>query len=381
MKKIFIISFLVLLVLACKHEILLTVSSPSNLVYSPASYSVIKGTDGNSVTPTINSGGDSVTYAITSTGVTGITINKTNGVISWTNAVATGNYSITVTASNSAGSTTATYTLSVIITAPSNLLYSPASSTIVKATAGSSATPTVNDGGGTIVYALTGTIPSGISINASSGVISWTNAVAVGTYTINITATNSVANTGTTYTLTVNNTATVTAPTGLAYNPASASITQGTAGSSATPTINNGLGTITYSLTGTIPTGISINSSTGIISWTNAVAVGTYTLTISAANTAGKTTASYAVTVAAATSLVSFSKDILPVLSASCGNCHSYTKTYTGISGHTSGCNSIQNKISTSYCSGSRMPAGSAALSDAFIALFNNWIAQGKLNN
>jgi hypothetical protein len=141
------------------------------------------------------------------------------------------------------------------------------------------------------------------------------------------------------------------------------------------------LGTITYTLSGTIPTGISISSSIGIISWTNAVAVGTYALTVKATNSAGNTTTTYTITVAAASSLVSFSKDILPVLSSSCGNCHSYTKTYTGISGHTSGCNSIQNKISTTYCSGSRMPAGSSPLSDAFITLFNNWIAQGKLNN
>jgi hypothetical protein len=212
MKKTIIICLVTLIVFACKHEIILSISNPSNLVYSPSSYSVIQGTDGNSVTPTINNGGGSVTYAITSTKINGISINANNGVISWNNTVTAGTYAITVTASNKVGNTSATYTLSVIIAAPSNLLYSPSSNTIIKGNAGNSPTPSINDGGGVINYSLTGTIPSGISINATSGVISWTNAIAVGTYTLTVKAANSAGNTTTTYTLTVTNTATVTAP-------------------------------------------------------------------------------------------------------------------------------------------------------------------------
>jgi len=241
--------------------------------------------------------------------------------------------------------------------------------------------PSITTGGAAITYTLTGTIPAGISINAATGEISWSNAVAAGAYTLTVKATNSAGSTTATYTLTVTASTTVTAPTGLAYSPASTAVTAGTAGNSAAPAINNGQGVITYSLTGTIPAGVTINSGTGVISWSTAVAAGTYTLTVKAANTAGSTTATYSLTVNAAVVLVSFSKDILPTLTTACGGCHSYTKTWTGVSSHTTGCSSIQDKIGTTYCNGARMPLGANPLPATFIAQFNLWIAQGKLNN
>jgi hypothetical protein len=294
-----------------------------------------------------------------------------------------GSYNISVLASNSVGSTSATYKLIVnsngVVVAPTNLLYSPASTTIVTGTAGSSATPTITNGGGTINYSLTGTVPAGITINASTGVISWSNAVAAGVDALNVKATNSAGNTTANYTLTVTNTSTVTAPSNLTYSPSSGSAAQGVAGSSATPTINNGLGTITYSLTGTVPAGVTISSSTGVISWSASVAIGTYTLTVTATNSAGNTTATYSLAVAAA---ISYSTSIAPTLKTSCsGGCHSWDPTtYAGVSGHLSGCNAIQFKINTTYCSGSRMPTGTP-LSASYITLFTNWVNQGALNN
>jgi hypothetical protein len=68
-------------------------------------------------------------------------------------------------------------------------------------------------------------------------------------------------------------------------------------------------------------------------------------------------------------------------MTTSCGGCHSYTKTYAGITGHLTGCTSIQDKIGTTYCGGSRMPVGANPLPATYIADFNTWIAQGKLNN
>jgi len=384
MKKSIIICFAVFLVYACKHEIVTTGLVPTNLIYTPTSTTIVYGTAGSSNAPAIDNGVN-IAYTLSNTGISGISINKSTGVISWSNIVAAGSYNIIVTAANTVGSTTTTYLLTITAapSAPTALTYSPSSSTILKGTAGNSAIPTITNTGGSITYSLTGTIPPGITINSSTGSISWSNAVTAGTYTLNVAAANNIGSTSSTYTLTVTNTATVTAPSSLSYNPASSSVTQGTAGVSATPTINNGLGTITYSLTGTIPAGISISSSTGIISWNTAVAIGNYNLSINATNSAGNTNASYALTVTAAstTSTVSFSKDILPVLSSSCGGCHSYTKTYAGVTSHTTGCNSIQNKIATTYCSGSRMPQGSSPLSATFISLFNTWIAQGQLNN
>lgn len=383
MKKIITICLISVLVYACQKEI--AVTAPTNFTYSVASTICIQGTVGSSVVPTINDGRSAIKFTLSGIAVSGISISTGTGVLTWTKSLVVGTYNITVLATNSVGSISTIYTLVVngngAITAPSSLIYNPASTTIVAGTAGVSVAPTISDGGASIAYDLIGTIPAGVGINHSTGIISWSNAVVAGTYNIDVKATNSVGNTSTSYLLSVNNTATVTAPSSLAYNPASYSVTQGTAGSSVSPSINNGLGTIAYTLTGTIPTGVSINSSTGVISWSSTVTAGIYNLSIKASNSAGSTTSTYVLTVNAVAAKVSFASAILPTLSASCGGCHSYTKTYTGVIGHTTGCSSIQDKMGTTYCTGARMPLGGTPLTAAYIASFNTWIAQGQLNN
>ncbi len=374
-------------VVAATYKLIVSnaIVAPSGFSYSPSNSTVTKGTAGSSGIPSINNGGSNITFSLTGNILAGISINASTGEISWTNALTAGVYSITANAASSAGNATASFTLTVnnpaTIAAPSGFAYTPSAASVVKGTAGISVIPSVITGGATIAYSLTGTLPAGISINSATGEISWSNAVAIGIYALTAKATNSAGSISTGYTLTVTAIASVTAPSSLLYSPSSSTITAGTAGSSATPTINSGLGTITYSLTGTIPAGITINASTGVISWSTVLTTGVYTITVKATNSAGSSTASYALTVNAATTTVSFSKDLLPTLTNSCGGCHSYTKTYAGVLSHTTGCTSIQDKIGTTYCSGSRMPQGSTPLSAAYIAQFNAWIAQGKLNN
>lgn len=394
MKKLVIICLAALIVYACKHEIVVTTTVPANLVYSLTSTAVLKGLTGNSVVPTIDNGGGTITYTITSTAVAGVSINSSTGVISWSATVAVGTYDIAVTASNSIGSTATTYRLVVYIalTAPSNLTYAPASSNIVKGTIGNSATPTLNIGGSTITFSLTGTIPAGVSINSSTGVISWSSTVAVGTYNITVTATNNLGNTTATYTLTVTNTPTVVAPSSFAYSPASNSVAQGTAGASATPSINNGLGTINYSFINSIPTGVSISSTTGIISWNSSVAIGTYNFTAAATNSAGNTTTNYSLTVTApaAAGAVCFSSQILPLYQSYCAQtgCHNATSaregvvtdSYANIMNGIRANNPGSSKYYTEITNGKMPPSGSAQLSATQVALIKQWINEGALN-
>ena len=390
MKKLLIICFAALVVYACKHEIIISTAVPTNLVYLPTGSSILKGIAGNSVAPTIDNGGGTITYNITSTAVDGIAIDNKTGVVSWTNAVSSGTYNITVTATNSIGSTATTYTLTIntSVTAPSNLSYSPSSSTVVKATAGNSATPAINNGGSETTFSLTGTVSSGVTINSSTGVISWSNTVAVGNYALTVTATNTVGNTTAAYTLTVTSTPTVVAPTGFAYNPSSSIIVQGIAGSSVTPTINNGLGIIAYSLTGTVPSGITINSSTGIISWSSSVTAGTYNLTATATNSAGNTTTTYSLTITAAGN-VCFSSDVLPLYQSYCAQtgCHNSVSKRDGVV--TDSYSNIMRGISANKPNSSKYytviggkmpPNGSAQMSAAQKAIILNWINQGATN-
>lgn len=87
-------------------------TAPSSFVYNPASSSANQGTAGNSVAPSINTGGATVTFSLTTT-TAGISINATTGVITWANTLNSGTYTITVKATNSVGSVSTTYTLSV----------------------------------------------------------------------------------------------------------------------------------------------------------------------------------------------------------------------------------------------------------------------------
>lgn len=265
--------------------------------------------------------------------------------------------------------------------APSNFSYAIASTTILKGDVGSSVAPDINNGGGKLVFTLNGTAVSGISVNSSTGVITWSSALVAGTYNIVILATNSMGSCSGTYSLVVKSNGQVISPSNLSYSTASSTIVAGTAGASVAPQLTNASGTVNYALIGSTTVGISINASTGIISWTNAVAVGTYSLSVQATYTGGSATTNYALTVTAPAATISFSSVILPVMTTSCGGCHTYTKTYAGITGHLTGCTSIQDKISTTYCGGSRMPVGANPLPATYIADFNTWIAQGKLNN
>lgn len=192
---------------------------------------------------------------------------------------------------------------------------------------------------------------------------------------------------------TVNNSTTtiVTAPSNFSYNPSGSNITQGVAGNSATPTIKNGQGTISYSFKGTVPAGVSISSGSGLISWNANVAVGSYSLTVQASNSAGSVTAIYSLTINSATSngTVCFSTQILPLYVTYCAmsGCHNSGSRAEGIELDTY--TTIMNGIVANNPNGSRYytvlggkmpPKSSGQLTSTQIALISQWITEGATN-
>jgi hypothetical protein len=136
---------------------------------------------------------------------------------------------------------------------------------------------------GSLSYKATG-LPTGLSINSSTGVISGTASKA-GTYSVTVTGTDSTGPSGSAaYTWnvgTTGNTVTVT-------NPGSQTGTVGTAASLQISATDSASGqTLTYSATG-LPAGLSINSSTGLITGTPTTA-GTNSVTVTAKDTTGAT--------------------------------------------------------------------------------------------
>jgi len=148
---------------------------------------------------------------------------------------------------------------------------------------------------GSLSYAASG-LPTGLSINSSTGVISGTAGTA-GTYNVTLTGTDSTGPSGSaTFTWTVGsaaNTVTVT-------NPGSQSGTAGTAASLQVKATDSASGqTLAYSATG-LPAGLSISSSTGLISGTP-TAAGTSDVTVTATDSTGASgSASFTWTVASA---------------------------------------------------------------------------------
>jgi len=223
-----------------------------------------------------------ITFALTSGSLPpGLTLNGTSGVLSGTPTTAgTSNITITATDKNGCKGEKA-YTLAVCSTitlSPSSLpngTQGSAYSQTITAT-GSSATP--------FIFSVTsGSLPSGITLNPSTGVLSGTP-TSTGTFTFTITATDTNGCSGMiSYTLTiVSGCPTIvispdTLPDGLVSNSYSQTISA-----------SGGTAPYTYAVTtGTLPAGLTL-SSAGVLSGTPTTA-GTSNITITATDQNGCT--------------------------------------------------------------------------------------------
>jgi hypothetical protein len=149
-----------------------------------------------------------------------------------------------------------------------------------------------------VTYAVTaGTLPSGLSLNATTGVISGTPAAGTGGVTsLTITATNTTGSTDQSFTLTVfvpaNSKPTFTSPN-------STNFVQGQSGSFTVVAI--GYPTpVTYRLaTGSniLPNGLTIDANTGVISGTPAGTTGAFRVMMQATNEAGSATQNLTITI------------------------------------------------------------------------------------
>jgi len=270
------------------------VTAPSGLAYST---SPVFYTEGTAITPnTPNSNGGAVTsYSVSPALPDGLSLNTTTGVISGTPTTAMDTATYTITASNSAGNTTAAVSITVNTheTAPNWLAYS---TNPMAYTVGTVITPNrpSSSGGAVTSYSVSPALPTGLSLNTSVGVISGKPTSAVGDADYTITATNAAGSTTATVTITVN--AAVVAPSGLRYSTNPAVYTVGTAITSNTPSFSGGA-VSAYKVSPSLPAGLNLNSTTGVISGVPTIASTSTVYTVTATNSAGSTTASITITV------------------------------------------------------------------------------------
>lgn len=227
-----------------------------------------------SMTPAYT-GTDPITWAISAGSLPGgLAINSSTGQIYGTPS-SSGSYSFTVSVTNSYGSDTQAFTGTVstgtasITTTNLGTVYRAVSASVTLSRTGASP----------ITFAVqTGSLPTGLSLNTSTGVISGTPS-ATGAYSFTIRAANTFGYDDQAFSGSV-----------LESTPAitETTINSLVAGTVFSQTLNaTGYSTMTWSVfAGTLPAGLTLNSSTGTISGTPTTS-GAYDFTIRATNSIG----------------------------------------------------------------------------------------------
>ncbi|MGH7163205.1 MAG: CHRD domain-containing protein [Planctomycetota bacterium] len=261
---------------------------PGSLSYtSPVTY-----VTGTAITPNVptSTGGAITSYSVSPALPPGITLDTVTGIISGTPTQARAAADYTVTASNAAGSTTATVNITVNVAPPAGLSYtSPV--TYVTGTAITPNLPT-STGGPISGYSVNPTLPAGLGLSASTGVISGTPTAVTAAANYVVTGVNASGSTQATVNITV--ASSVSAPSNLSYTTPVTYKTghQITANS---PTVT---GTVSsYSVSPALPGGLSLHMTTGVISGTPTAVTAAANYVVTASNSAGSTTATVNITV------------------------------------------------------------------------------------
>ena len=283
--------------------------APTGLTYTLGTAVYIQGVPITTNSPA-SSGGDVTSYSATPPLPAGIVLNTGTGVISGTAIKATATTVYTVTASNSAGFTTAPLTITVSIAPPAGLTYSnPTAFYTVDVPIPDNAPSST--GGAPATYTVSGTLPGGLlapntvpaAIFASTGIISGMP-TATGTGNFIVTATNASGSTTATLTITVGAAGAGLAPAGLHYSAPAPVYTAGVAITADTPSFSVSGGTPTsYTVSPALP-GLVLNPNTGIITGTPTAPSSTIvppppvttTYMVTALNASGSTTAPVTIT-------------------------------------------------------------------------------------
>ncbi len=259
---------------------------PTGISYGATSFIYYRNVTLTTMTPSF--GGSPLTGCTINPSLpTGMSFNTTNCAISGTPSVIQNSTAYLITATNSAGSGTVTINISVE-GAPSGLSYSTSSLTIAVGTAMTTFSPTVT---GTVTsYTISPALPSGLSLNSSTGAINGTPSSTISSTSYTITATNPAGNTTFSLALSI-----VGSPSGLSYSNTNLILTTGTAMTNLTPTVT---GTVTsYTVSPSLPNGLSLNNTTGVISGTPTTRQPIASYTIRANNIAGFVNSTISITI------------------------------------------------------------------------------------
>jgi hypothetical protein len=245
------------------------------------------------------SGYPSATVTESGTLSTGLSYDKSTGVLSGKPGTGTGGaYTVTFTASNGVGTdATQSFTIYVdespSITSANNTTFTVGSSDTFTLAATGYPSPS---------YSESGSLPNGLTFNKSAGTVSGTpNSGTGGAYSVTFTASNGVGTDAKqNFKVYVDETVGIT-------SAGSTTFTTGSSGSFAI--ITSGYPAPAFTLTGTLPSGVSFDTSTGTFSGSpDAGTGGVYKVTVTASNGVGaKATQNFTFVVAEPASIISTS--------------------------------------------------------------------------
>ncbi|BDU71710.1 putative Ig domain-containing protein [Mesoterricola silvestris] len=266
------------------------VKSPAGLAYAtnPAVFTV-----GLAITSDLPSstGGAPTRYSVAPTLPAGLNLDATTGAVSGTPKAVTPRATYTVTASNSAGGTTADLVITVNDAAPASLAYTTPSATYPRGAAIAANAP-VTTGGTPNAYAVQPALPAGLTLNPATGVISGTPSTVTPAASYVVTASNDAGSVTTTLTLAVAE----VAPAGLTYTVTSAAYPLGIAIAPNRPSFSGGAPTA-YAVTPPLPAGLALDPATGVITGTPRTVTAPAAYVVTGSNPAGSSQATLTLSV------------------------------------------------------------------------------------
>ncbi|HTA43187.1 MAG TPA: putative Ig domain-containing protein [Bryobacteraceae bacterium] len=216
---------------------------------------------------TVTGGIAPFTFSIVGALPAGLTLNTSTGAVSGT-PTAAGSFSVQVKDAAGAGGMTCKITI-----APPILITCPAGITGEVGVAYNSGALTVSGGTSPYTFSIVGTLPAGLTLNASNGAVTGTP-TAPGSFSIQVKDASGAV--GTSCVITINPPPSLTCP-------AKTTGEVGVAFNTGTPTASGGIAPYTFSVVGTLPAGLTLNTSTGAVTGTP-TAPGTFSVQVKDAN-------------------------------------------------------------------------------------------------
>ncbi len=290
--------------------------APTAISYTAAAAVYVRGVAIAPDSPT-SSGGAVTSWSVTPALPAGLSFSTATGIVTGTPTVVAPAATYTVTATGSGGSTTTSLSITVNDQAPATFSYAGATAIYVVGTP-ITPNPPINTGGAVLSYSVSPTLPAGLTLSTTTGVMTGNPTTVSPTSRYTVTAANSGGNATALLSITVNSATPppLAAPAGLAYSSPTAVYSVGVPIPKNYPTSTGGppqtytdpsSGTTVYAYTASpsLPLGLYLSGTsatlgdngTGVISGVPQVAVSEQQFTITASNSSGHTTTSLTLTV------------------------------------------------------------------------------------